>query len=634
MTAMPIRNVICWRTAGSRQLAQFSALVMSVLAVVAGSVAVAAEAAPAVPVDANSIDAMPGQAIARHGIAMHGEPKHPPGFARFDAADPAAKPGGRLSRGVLGTFDSLNPYIIKGVAAAGVRDLVSESLLARGLDEPFTLYGLLAESVAVPDDRSEVTFTLNPAARFSDGTPVTVDDVVFTFDVLKAQGRPNHRSYFQKVEATERIGERTIRFKFQSGVDRELPLILGLMPILSSKVLTPETFDQTRLDTFVGSGPYRIAKVDPGRLIAYERDPNWWARDLPVNRSRYNFDEVRFEYYRDATTMFEAFRSGVLDVRYEDDPGQWSQGYDFPAVRDGLVVKSEIETQQPAGMTALVFNTRRPVFADRAVRRALIQMFDFEFLNRTLYNNLYRRTQSYFERSILSSAGRPADDEERRLLAPFMRVVEPEILDGTATLPVTDGSGRNRANQQKALDILKGAGWVADGGRIVNVKTRQPLNFEVLVTSVAAQRLLSSFRADLERLGIAMTIRQVEGTQYQARLRTYDYDMIVASWPSSLSPGNEQTFRWSGVVGRQDGSFNFAGVDNPAADAMIEAMLAARSVDTFRSGVRALDRVLRSGDYVIPLSHVPNVWIAHKRTIRMPASVPVAGVSSDTWWQE
>ncbi|NJM54922.1 MAG: hypothetical protein HC841_02460 [Verrucomicrobiae bacterium] len=244
-------------------------------------------------------------ALPSHAIAMHGEPKHGLGFSRFDAVDPNAKPGGRLSQGVLGTFDSLNPYIIKGVAAAGVRDLVTESLLARGLDEPFTLYGLLAESLIVPDDRSEATFTLNPAARFSDGTPVTVDDVLFSFDVLKERGRPNHRSYFQKVEAAERIGERSVRFTFASGADRELPLILGLMPILSSKALSPDTFEQTRLDTFLGSGPYRIAKVDPGRLIAYERDPNWWGRDLAVNRGRFNFDEVRFEYFRDATTMFE-----------------------------------------------------------------------------------------------------------------------------------------------------------------------------------------------------------------------------------------------------------------------------------------------------------------------------------------
>ncbi len=572
--------------------------------------------------------------VARHAIAMHGEPKHPAGFQHFDAVAPDAAKGGRLAQGVLGTFDSLNPYIIKGLPAAGVRDLVTESLLARGLDEPFTLYGLLAESLEVPEDRSEVTFTLHPAARFSDGSPVTAEDVLFSFEVLKERGRPNHRSYFQKVERAERLGERRIRFKFASATDRELPLILGLMPILSSKLLTPETFEQTRLDTFIGSGPYKIARVDAGRLIVFERDANWWGRDLPVNRGRYNFDEVRYEYFRDATTMFEAFRSGGLDVRFEDDPGQWSQGYDFPAIKDGSVLKAELATQQPAGMTGLVFNTRRPVFADRAVRRALIELFDFEFVNRSLFNNLYKRTESFFERSILSSAGRAADEEERRLLAAFPAAVAPPIMDGTARLPATDGSGRNRAGQQKALEALRAAGWVNDGGRLINAVTRQLLAFEVLVNSNAAQRLLSSYRSDLERLGIAMSIRQVEGTQYQARLRSYDYDLIFSTWPASLSPGNEQTFRWSGAVGRQEGSFNFAGVDAPAVDAMIDAMLSAREGDAFRSAVRALDRVLRSGDYVVPLYHAPALWIAHKRQIKMPPMVPMAGLSSDTWWYE
>jgi peptide/nickel transport system substrate-binding protein len=568
----------------------------------------------------------------RHAIAMHGEPLHGPGFAHFAAVDPAAPKGGRLAQGVLGTFDSLNPFIVLGVPAAGVRDLVSESLLTRGLDEPFTLYGLLARGVDMPDNRSEVTFELDPNARFSDGTPVTVDDVVFSFEVLREKGRPNHRSYFQKVAKVERPADGRVRFVFADGNDRELPLILGLMPIMSSKALTPATFDQTRLDTFLGSGPYRIARVDPGRSIVYARNPDWWAKDLAVARGRFNFDEVRYEYFRDASTMFEAFRSGALDLRFEDDPGQWSQGYDFAAVRDGQIIKSEPVPYQPAGMMALAFNTRRPVFADPRVRAALIQAYDFEFANRTLFNGLFTRTQSFFERSELSSMGRAADPEERRLLAPFTGAVRADVLDGSARLPATDGSGRNRANQAKALALLAEAGFKSVGGKLVDAKTGQPLVFEILVNSVAAQRIVSAFRADLERIGVQMTVRQVEGTQYQARLRTYDYDMILTTWPSSLSPGNEQTFRWSGRIGREDGSFNFAGVDNPAADAMIDAMLAARDRGPFVSAVRALDRVLRSGDYVIPLHHAPRHWIAHKRQVRMPPRLPVSGLTSDVWW--
>jgi peptide/nickel transport system substrate-binding protein len=569
-----------------------------------------------------------------HAIAMHGTPKHPPGFAHFDAVNPDARKGGRYAQGVLGTFDSLNPYIIKGVAAAGVRDYVTESLMARGLDEPFTLYGLIAESIEVPEDRSSIVFNINPKARFSDGTPVTADDVLFSFEVLRERGRPNHRSYFRKVTAAERLSDRKVRFALGPGGDRELPLILGLMPVLSSRVLTPESFEQTRLDTFIGSGPYRIARVDAGRSITFVRDPDWWGKDLPVNRGRYNFNELRFEYFRDSTTMFEAFRGGNLDVRFEDDPGQWSQGYDFPAVRDGLIVKSEPVPHQPAGMTALVFNTRRPQFANPSVRKALIQLFDFEFANISLYNGLYSRTQSFFERSILSSAGRPADAEEARLLAPFANAVAPDIMAGTARLPVTDGSGRNRANQQAALALLQQAGYRSQGGRLVEAKTGLPLAFEVMINSIGVQRLMSNFKTDLERIGIGMTIRQVDGTQYQARLRTYDYDMIVSTWPASLSPGNEQTFRWSGKVAKDEGSFNFAGVDNPAVDAMIEAMLSAKTEPEFLSAVRALDRVLRSGDYVIPLYHAARHWVALRRHIKMPPRVPVSGLSSDSWWSE
>ena len=569
-----------------------------------------------------------------HALAMHGAPIHAAGFKSFASVNPDAPKGGRFVQGLQGSFDSLNPFIIKGVPAAGIRDNVTESLLARGLDEPFTLYGLIAESVELPEDRSEVTFNINPKARFSDGAPVTAADIVFSFDVLKEKGRPNHRSYFKKVAKTERLGDLKVRFVFEGGGDRELPLILGLMPVLPAHKFTPETFENTSLESFTGSGPYKISRIDAGRSLTYTRDPEYWGRDLAVNRGRFNFDEIRFEYFRDNSVMFEAFKNGEIDVRFEDDPALWSQGYDFPAVRDGRIVKAEFETAQPAGMTALVFNTRRTVFANPAVRRAAIALFDFEFANRSLFNGQYKRTQSFFERSMLSSFGRPADAEEQRLLAPFPGSVKPEIMDGTARLPQSDGSGRNRANLQKALAILTNAGFKTVDGGLIDPATGQPLRFEILVNTGSQQRLLSSFKADCERIGIAIAIRQVDGAQYQARLRTYDYDMIQTTWPSSLSPGNEQTFRWSGRVAKDDGSFNFAGVDNPAADAMIEAMLSAKEPGAFVTAVRALDRVLRSGDYVIPLYHVPVLWVAISRRVRYPAQIPLAGLSTDTWWIE
>jgi peptide/nickel transport system substrate-binding protein len=566
-------------------------------------------------------------------IAMHGTPAAAPGFARFSAVDPGAVPGGRLRQGVLGSFDSLNPFIIKGVPVAGIRDNVAESLMTRGLDDAFALYGLLAETIDVPEDRSSVTFKLNPNARFSDGRPVTVADVLFSFNVLREKGRPNHRAYFKKVTAAERLDDMTVRFVFDATGDRELPLILGLMPVLPSHLLTAETFEQTTLAGFIGSGPYKISRIDAGRAITYTRDPNYWGNDLPVNRHRYNFGELRFEYFRDNAVMFEAFKSGQLDLRFEDDPAVWSQGYDFAAVRDGGIVKSEMAATQPAGMTALVFNTRRSVFANPKVRAALIELFDFEFANSNLYAGLYKRTQSYFERSMLSAHGRPADVEERRLLAPFSAAVRPDVLDGTFAFPKTDGTGRNRANLQKAVTLLEGAGFTMRNGRVFD-GAGQPLAFEILVNASSSLPMLNGFKNDLARIGIAASVRRVDSAQYQTRLRTYDYDMIQTTWPSSLSPGNEQLFRWSGPVGRQEGSFNFAGVDNPAADAMIAAMLGAGEPGAFVSAVRALDRVLISGDYVIPLFHVPSHWVAHARHVRYPKMPPVAGLAIDTWWSE
>jgi len=563
---------------------------------------------------------------------MHGVPKFAPGFSSFASVNPDAPKGGRLVQGTLGSFDSTNPFIIMGVPVAGVRENVTESLLARSPDEPFTLYGLLAESIELPDDRSQITFNINPKATFSDGRPVTAADILFSFEVLKEKGRPTHRSYFKKVTKAETLSDLKIRFVFDGSGDRELPLILGVMPVFARHVLAAETFDLTTLSPFIGSGPYTMAAIDAGRSITYKANPNYWGRDLPVNRGRFNFDELRYDYFRDDNVMFEAFKSGDIDIRFEDNPALWSQGYDFPAVRSGRIVKAEIQAQQPAGMQALVFNNRRPLFADPAVRRALIQLYDFEFVNRSLFNGLYKRTHSFFERSILSSAGREADAEEQRLLSPFPGSVTPDAMAGRSRLPVTDGSGRNRTNLGKALEILTKAGFKTVGGRMTD-PAGNPVAIEMLVNS-AQQRLLSGFVADLARIGIAMTIRQVDSAQYQARLRSYDYDMIQYSWVPSLSPGNEQLFRFSGPVGKQPGSFNFAGVDNPAADAMIAAMLSARSPETFHSAVRALDRVLLSGDYVIPLYHVPAYWVAHAARIKRPAQPAMAGLLIDTWWTD
>ena len=570
----------------------------------------------------------------RPSIALHGAPLYAENFSAFPYANPSAPKGGRLTLGVLGSFESLNPFIVQGMPAAGIREFVIESLMARSLDEPFTLYGLLAETIDVANDRASVTFTLNAAARFSDRQPVTPEDVIRSFELLKVKGRPNHRTYFAKVTKAEKVGERGVRFTFQDASDRELPLILGLMPVFAAHTTTAEKFESASMTPLVGSGPYTVSRVDPGRGLAFVRDPEYWGRELPVNRGRFNFDEVRFDYFRDASAMLETFKSGAIDIRLEEDPGRWADAYDIAPVRDGRIVKIEFAIGLPAGMTALVFNTRRTIFANPRVRQALMTLFDFEWCNRTLYNGLYDHTKSYFERSYLSSTGRPADARERTLLAPFLNSIRPEFLEGTYKFPTSDGSGQNRANQKVAFALLTEAGWVLKDGRLVNSATGQPFSFEILANSNAQEALLLSYARSLEPLGIAVRVRVVDSAQYQERLSSFDYDMIQNTWPSSLSPGNEQLFRWSAKTADSKGSYNFSGVKNPAADAMIEAMLASETETDFVSAVRALDRVLLSGNYVIPLFYTPRQWVAFWARLKHPDKTPLFGYSLDTWWAE
>jgi peptide/nickel transport system substrate-binding protein len=571
----------------------------------------------------------------RHGLAMHGEPALPAGFTHFPYVNPEAPKGGQLKLGALGSFDSLNPFIIKGVPPPGLRDYVYESLMARSQDEPFTLYGLIAESVEVPEDRSSITFHLRPEARFSDGTPLTAADVLHSHALLKEKGLPFHRSYYSKVAAAEALDDHTVRFAFDEGGDREIPLILGLMPILPKHLFpTVESFDRTSLDPPVGSGPYAIARLEPGRSIVYRRNPDYWGKNLAVNRGRFNFDEVRYEFFRDSAALFEAFKAGQIDARSEDDPTRWAENYRFPAVEDGRIVKREFPTGLPAGMSALVFNTRRPPFDDPRVRRALMLAFDGEWINRTLFNGAYERTGSFFERSILSSAGRPADERERKWLAAFPGAVLPEIMEGRSPMPKGDGTGRDRPALKAAYKLLAEAGYVLDGTRLVNAKTRDPLTFEFLASTRGQERLILTYARALAQLGIEVRLRSVDSAQYQRRIWNKDFDMIQATWPASLSPGNEQINRWSAKAADIARSLNYPGVRSPAVEAMIGHMLAATDYDEFTSAVRALDRVLLSGDYVIPLFYAPRQWIAYWTRIRPPERTPLFGADFDTWWAE
>jgi peptide/nickel transport system substrate-binding protein len=569
-----------------------------------------------------------------HAIAMHGEPAMPPGFTAFPYVNPDAPKGGELVQGALGTFDSLNPLIVKGVPAVSVRGYVVESLLARGYDEPFTLYGLLANSVETDEARSYVTFTIDPHAKFSDGAPVTVDDVIFSWRLLRDHGRPNFRTYYVKVAKAEALGERTVRFDLSGSDDRELPLILGLMPVLPKHAVDEGTFEETTLKPPIGSGPYVIARVDPGRSVTLKRNPDYWGRDLAVNKGLWNFDTLRFDFYRDLNTEFEAFKRGLVDVAVETDPARWETAYDFPAARDHKVVKEAFASGLPKGMHAFVFNTRRPIFADIRVRDALTLLFDFEWINKNFYYGQYRRSASYFAGSELSAYQRGADARERALLAPFPGSVRPDILDGTFSLPVSDGGGHDRTILRRALALLAAAGWQLDGTELRERASGRPFSFEILVTTGDQERLAVAFAKTLRLAGITARIRVVDAVQYDQRRITFDYDMIQYRWDQSLSPGNEQAFYWGSAAADQQGSRNYMGVRSPAIDAMIAAMLKAVTREDFVAAVRALDRVLMSGSYVVPLFYLPDQWVARWSRIRHPATIPLSGFVPEAWWRE
>jgi peptide/nickel transport system substrate-binding protein len=577
---------------------------------------------------------------ALHAIAMHGEPALADGFAHLPYVNPDAPKGGRITYGVLGTFDSLNPFIIKGLTPLAFRGssvingYVVEPLMARGFDEPFTLYGLLARSIETDDRRSYVTFTLNPAARFSDGKPVTPEDVLFSWQLLRDKGHPNHRLYYGKVAKAEIVGERAVRFDLAGSDDRELPLILGLMPILPKHAINVDTFEETSFDPIVGSGPYTVAEVKPGQSVTLKRNPNYWGRDLPITRGLFNFDEIRFDYYRDANSHFEAFKKGLYDMRVETDSSRWKTGYDFPAVRDGSVITESFSTGWPKPSFFFVFNTRRQIFADIRVREAISLLYDFEWVNHNLYSGLYRAVASYFEGSELSAHGRPADARERALLAPFPAAVRSDVFDGSWSPPVTDGSGRDRTTLRRALELFAAAGYDLRGTELVSRATGKPLNFEIMVATRDEERLALWFSQALKRAGIDVRVRSPDAVQYDRRRVSYDFDIVLFRWDQSPSPGNEQNFYWSSAAADAEGTRNYMGAKSAAIDAMIAALLAADIRTDFVSAVRALDRVLISGCYVVPLFAIPDQWVARWVYIQRPKITSLFGYLPETWWRQ
>ncbi len=568
-------------------------------------------------------------AQADPAIAMHGEPALPPGFAHFPHADPDAPQGGTLRLAHTGGFDSLNPFITRGRPAAGL-GFTYQSLLVRNWDEPFTLYAGLAEDVETDAERLSVTFRLNPAAKFHDGSEVTVNDLLFSYRTLRRWGRPNHRTYYGQVDEATVVGPRSVRFTLQPG-NRELPLLLALMPIVSAAGFEGRTFDRVTLDPLLTSGPYKAAEVDAGRSIVYRRQRPHWTDDVPAYRGRHNFDELRFDYYRDDDAAMTGFLAGAYDVRLETDPQRWEKAYDVPATAAGDIRLVQFDNRSPAGMFGLALNLRRPPFDDSRVRRAVTHSFDFAWLNRTLFFGAYARSASFFAGSELEAPW-PPTDAELDLLAPYRGTLPDELFTVPHVLPDGGSRAAMRDNLRKAQQLLRGAGWRIENGAAT--RDGQSLAFEIMVTDRLQEKLALHLQRNLKRLGVEVAVRLVDSAQYAERRARFDFDAVFHDWGASLSPGTEQAFYWSSAAADQEGSRNYPGIRSRVVDAMIARLVAARTREELVAACHALDRVLRWGNYVVPMFHQPGDRLAVWKGLAWPAYTAAYGYQIDTWWRE
>lgn len=568
------------------------------------------------------------QIVVAHAIAMHGEAKYGPDFQHFDYVDPNAPKGGTLRLANQGSFDSFNPFNSKGDAT---NPGVYETLLTSSSDEPFTEYGLIAESIEYPVDRSWVIFNIRPEARWHDGKPITADDVIFSFDTLRKDGAPFYRFYYGSVAGAEKLGERRIKFSFGDSTNQELPLILGQLPILPKHWWEGRDFTATHLDPPLGSGPYKVGKFEAGRFMERVRVEDYWGRDLPVNRGQYNFDRIRTDYYRDRVAIREAVKAGAVDFFSENTAKSWAVDWNTPAVRDGRLIKQLEPRKTPQGMQAFVFNTRKPKFQDRRLRAALTHAFDFEWTNRNLFFGQYTRSYSYFSNSELAATGEP-QGEERAILECLADRLPPGVLKPPPAPPETDGAGWPRANLRKAFALLKEAGWVVRDLKLVNAETGRQLRLEILLISPAFERIVLPFKRNLERLGASVSVRLVDQSQYINRLRQFDFDVIVSGWGQSESPGNEQRDYWGSEAATRSGSRNFIGIADPAIDALIELLIEAPDRKSLIARTRALDRALLAGDWVVPNWHLAAQRIVYWNKFGRPATPPYKGVAINSWW--
>jgi len=564
-----------------------------------------------------------------HGIAMHGTPKYASDFENLDYVNPNAPKGGTVKFGSYGSFDNLNRVAFKGSKAAGL-GYVNDTLMRRVWDEAFSLYGLIAEKVELPEDRSSITFYLNANATFHDGSPITRDDVLFSLETFQTKGTPNQKKTYGKVVETQLIGNDGIKMIFENNEDKELPLIIaGFLPIIPKKFYENLDVTKTFLDIPLGSGPYQVDSLDPGRQIKYKRVENYWAKDLPVNKGLYNFDTIIYDYYKDSNVLVEAFKVGEYDFRREYNVKRWLSEYDFKAVQNGEVILTEMNNDRPVGMNGLVMNTRRDIFNNRNVRLALSYAYDHEWINKTIYQNAYVRTDSYFDNSPLASSGLPSKNE-LELLNVWKDEIPAEVFTETFIPPITDGSGNDRKNLLKAKEILEKEGWFVENGKLIKDGTE--FKFEFLIVSPSDEKIALAYQSNLKKLGITMDVRTVDSSQYQERLLSYDFDMIKRYWGVSLSPGNEQQFYWGSEVGQKDGSRNYPGINSPAVDALIEKLISATNREELTTAIHALDRVLLWGHYVVPLYHSNKDRIAYWDFFEYPDEIPLYGIVIESWW--
>ncbi len=575
------------------------------------------------------------EVVRSHGWAIHGDLKYPADFEHFDYVNPDAPKGGSVVFGVPDTFDSLNPFIISGSPGAG-SSAIYDTLMTTSRDEPNSEYGLLAEWIEAESDAdgifTAIRFGLREEARFHDGEPVRADDVVWTFNKLVTEGAPLYRFYYANVDEAVALDDLTVEFRLIPGENREMPVILGQVPVLPQHYWADREFARTTLEPPLGSGPYRIAEVRPGQSVTIERVEDYWGADLPVNRGHNNFDRIRYEYFRDRTVLLEAFKAGDLDIRRENSSKNWATAYDVPAVEDGRILLREFNHERGTGMQAYVMNQRRPVFQDVRVREAMTYMWDFEWVNQNIMYEAYARTDSFFENSDLEATGLP-EGEELAVLEPFRDRLPERVFTEDYAPPSTDGSGNNRQQLRRAFELLQEAGWVVEDGALIHSETGAPFEIEILLVQDLFTPHTQALVRGVERLGGTATIRVVDAAQYRNRLDSFDFDVVVSGWGQSLSPGNEQRDFWSSEAAERNGSRNTAGISDPVIDELIELLIASPDRETLVARTRALDRVLLWNFPGIPMYHAKTDRIAYWNRFGIPSGEPpMLGTDSSFWW--